>query len=56
VLTVVLYRATLEGWVARVLPAPVAAGLVWVAALLVVVSAGGALVGELRATRPASGG
>lgn len=55
VLTVVIYRATVEGWLTRILPAQVAAGLVWVLAVLVVLSAGGALVSELRAARPAHG-
>jgi len=55
VLTVVIYRVTLQHWLAQVLPAPVAAGLVWIAAALVVLSAGGALLGELRAARPTPG-
>jgi putative peptide zinc metalloprotease protein len=46
-----LYRLTLESWVATVLPAPVAAGLAWAAAALVVGAVGLSVVGDLRGTR-----
>src|SRR5262249_43106313 len=56
VLIMVIYRATVEGWLAPVLPAPGAAGLAWAAGALVVVSAGGALVSDLRGAPRAAGG
>lgn len=51
VITVAIYRYTLEGWIARVLPVWVAAGLAWLAALIVVLAAGSLLYSELRQPR-----
>jgi putative peptide zinc metalloprotease protein len=51
VITVAIYRYTLEAWIAGVLPAWAAAGLAWLAALLVVLSAGSLLYSELRRPR-----
>jgi hypothetical protein len=47
----VLYRLTLESWVATVLPAPVAAGLAWAAAAVVVGAVGLSVAADLRGTR-----
>jgi putative peptide zinc metalloprotease protein len=46
-----LYRLTLESWVATVLPAPVAAGLAWAAAAVVVGAVGLSVAGDLRGMR-----
>jgi hypothetical protein len=46
-----LYRLTLESWVATVPPEPVAAGLAWAAALVVVGAVGLAVMGDLRGMR-----
>ena len=51
---VLLYRLTLESWVATVLPGPVAAGLAWAAAAAVVGAVGLSVVGDLRGTRRAA--
>jgi putative peptide zinc metalloprotease protein len=54
VMTVVIYRYTLEAWIANVLPPWIAAGLAWFAALIVVLSAGSLLYSELRQPKRAS--
>lgn len=51
VVVVLVYRYTLQAWMASVLPAWAASGLAWLAALLVVAGAGSALVSDLRAPR-----
>ena len=51
VVVVLVYRYTLQGWMAGVLPAWVASAIAWLVALLVVAGAGSALVTDLRAPR-----
>jgi putative peptide zinc metalloprotease protein len=51
VVVAVVYRHTLQGWIASVLPVWAARGLAWLAALAVVAGAGSALVTDLRAPR-----
>jgi hypothetical protein len=53
--SVLLYRLTLERWVAAVLPGPVAAGLAWAAAAGAVGAVGLAVAGDLRGPRRPGG-
>ena len=56
VLTVVLYRLIVQGWLAGILPDAVASGLAWVLAAAVGILAGFGVLGEMRgARRPAPG-
>ena len=48
VLTVVLYRLVVQGWMEGILPGDLAAGLAWVLAAAVVVLAAVSVLGELR--------
>jgi putative peptide zinc metalloprotease protein len=48
VLTVVLYRLVVQGWMEGILPDALAAGLAWLLAAVVVVLAALSVVGELR--------
>jgi isoprenylcysteine carboxyl methyltransferase (ICMT) family protein YpbQ len=48
VLTVVLYRLVVQGWMEGILPDVLAAGLAWVLAAAVVVLAAISVLGELR--------
>jgi putative peptide zinc metalloprotease protein len=48
VLTVVLYRLVVQGWMEGILPNVLAAGLAWVLAAAVVVLAAVSVLGELR--------
>jgi uncharacterized BrkB/YihY/UPF0761 family membrane protein len=52
---VLIYRLTVQQWLAHVLPVGVAAALAWVLALLIAGLSGLTLAGELRATRPGVG-
>jgi putative peptide zinc metalloprotease protein len=51
VVVVIVYRYTVQGWMATVMPAWAASGLAWLAALLVAGGAGSALISDLRAPR-----
>lgn len=51
VVTVALYRLTVEGWLARVLPRTMAAGLAWIVAIAVIAATVATTVGELRGAR-----
>jgi hypothetical protein len=48
VLTVVIYRLVVQGWMEGILPQVLAAGLAWALAAAVVVLAAVSVLGELR--------
>jgi hypothetical protein len=48
VLTVVIYRLVVQGWMEGILPEVLAAGLAWAQAAAVVVLAAVGVLGELR--------
>jgi putative peptide zinc metalloprotease protein len=52
VVTVLLYRVALQGWISRLVPGTVAAGIAWVPAGALVVLCALGLAGELRGVRP----
>jgi putative peptide zinc metalloprotease protein len=52
VLTVVLYRLILQGWLAGILSEAVAAGIVWVLTAVVLITALAAMISDLRGLRP----
>src|SRR3712207_3363027 len=56
VLTVVLYRLIMQGWMEGIMPAVVAAGLAWVLAAAVVVLAALSVLSELSGVRSAATG
>lgn len=54
VLTVVLYRLIVEGWLAGLLGEGVASGMAWALAFAVVILASAGVLGELRGVRTPS--
>lgn len=51
VLIVILYRLTLQDWLAGILPASIAEGIAWLLAVLVVATIGGGLISDIKKTR-----